>query len=576
MKITFLMAIEDRIWNMRKAAEQLEKTHPQLIEADYYSVWDLSVHTEKIADMRKSAAASDLVFIYFHGGANSLPDFHLLWEEFCGRPIYFESSLPEELAELMPTIGLTPQQYKAISSYFALGTQDNYASMLLYMAREFGGADVEVPAPKPPAEDGLYEDGRVLDPAETEALLQRAAKKDAPVVGIILHQSQILNSNTRHTDALVKSLKDKGAVVLSMFTRMAADEDGKSGMKAAMDRYFKYDGVRLPDVFVVLTGFSISNMSSPGDGSEGRLESIFKEWGVPAIQAMHTRYSLKDYEELPYGLDSMGLSMYVYQPELDGQIISVPAAAQEELDFGGQSRKVFVPIEDRTERVASLAVNWAMLSKKKAEEKKIAILFHCMPGNAKIGVAEGLDTFESVLRLVQRLKEQGVKTDFDINSAQELADRLTSGLTNDLSWESEDKLLEKAAASIGPDVWSKWFKGLTPKMLSQLAKSWGKAPGNAMVCGDSFVVPGLLCGNVFIGMQPARSTGEKAAELYHSTDSTPPYSYLATYRWIAEVFGADAVCHIGTHGSLEWLPGKEVGLSSSDYPDASLASVPNF
>ena len=79
MKITFLMAIEDRIWNMRKAAEQLEKTHPQLIEADYYSVWDLSVHTEKIEDLKKSAASADLVFIYFHGGANSLPDFHLLW-----------------------------------------------------------------------------------------------------------------------------------------------------------------------------------------------------------------------------------------------------------------------------------------------------------------------------------------------------------------------------------------------------------------------------------------------------------------------------------------------------------------
>ena len=576
MKITFLMAIEDRIWNMKKAVELVSASYPGLAQAEYYSVWDLAVHTEKIPQMEASARGSDFVFVYFHGGAQSLPDFHLIWKEFAGRPIYFESSIPEELAELMPTSGLTPAQYKVMSSYFALGTPDNYASMIKYIAREFFGADCEVPAPKPPAEDGFFEGGLVLSDEESEALKKQAAASKKPVIAIIIHHSQVMNGNTRHIEALIKLLREKGAVVLPMFTRMASDEDGRFGVTAAMDRWFTYEGKKLPDLFLVLTGFSLTRMSSPGDGSEIFDRSIFEGWNVPAMQVMTTRYSRHDYEELPYGLDSMGLSMYIFQPELDGQIITVPLGAQEEISEDGASRKVFIPIEDRAKRIADLAVNWAVLSRKEPEEKKIAILFHCMPGNCKIGVAEGLDTFESVRRIALQLKEKGIKTDFDMQSSQELADRLTSGLTNDLSWLSEDAMLEKAAAKVGPEYWTKWFDGLTPKMLSELSKRWGSRPGEPMVVGDSFVIPGLIFGNIFIGMQPARATGEKAAELYHSTDSTPPYSYIATYRWISEIFGADAVCHIGTHGSLEWLPGKEVGLSSSCYPDASLASIPNF
>ena len=134
MKITFLMAIEDRIWNMKKAAELVDSRYPGLIDAEYFSVWDLAVHTEKIPQMELAAKGSDFVFVYFHGGAQSLPDFHLIWKQFAGRPVYFESSIPEELAELMPTSGLTPEQYKVMNSYFSLGTPENYASMMQYIA----------------------------------------------------------------------------------------------------------------------------------------------------------------------------------------------------------------------------------------------------------------------------------------------------------------------------------------------------------------------------------------------------------------------------------------------------------
>ena len=199
-----------------------------------------------------------------------------------------------------------------------------------------------------------------------------------------------------------------------------------------------------------------------------------------------------------------------------------------------------------------------------------------MPGNDKIGCAEGLDTFESVHRMVQRLREDGIHTAFDFENGQEIADKLTSGLTNDLRWISEDAMLEKAAAAVEPEIWKKWFGSISDKVKSELNNTWGNAPGEVMVQDNNLLIPGLLNGNIFIGLQPSRAFGERASELYHSTDSTPPYSYIAYYRWLEECFGANVVYHIGTHGSLEWLPGKEVGLSSDCYPDASLGSLPHL
>lgn len=109
-----------------------------------------------------------------------------------------------------------------------------------------------------------------------------------------------------------------------------------------------------------------------------------------------------------------------------------------------------------------------------------------------------------------------------------------------------------------------------------MEESWGPAPGTVMVSGGQIIIPGIRNGNLFVGLQPLRSAPEQAEELYHSTDSTPPHSYLAFYRWVDEVFGADAVLHVGTHGTLEWLPGKEIGLSSGCFGDICIGGIPHL
>ncbi len=577
VRVLCLIATEDRLWNMRRALRTLNENCPKLIEGICWSVWDISSNPEKIELMMSDADNCDYAVVYFHGGAQSLPDFHLVWERLIARmPVYFESSLPDEISELLPTSGLSAEEYQNVRKYFRYGDEENFRSMLLYIARHWFGAECEVPLPKAPLDEGIYSQNGIMNEESSVALRRQAAKSEKPVVGLILHQSQIANQNTRHIDAILNGLEQEDIVALPLFTRMANDEDDKRGIRHAMERYFVYEGKKLPDVILVLTGFSMTHMGWPGDGVREMVESIFAEWDVPALQVMATRFSPEDYENKPQGMDSMSISTSVFQPELDGQILTVPCAAQVISHEDGVERKVYIPLSDRVERVCKLAANWAKLRRMPNEEKKVAILFNTMPGNAKIGCAEGLDTFESVLRTIDALKDQGVHTEFDFESAQDLVDRLTSGLTNDLRWISEEAMISHAAAAVEPEIWKKWISNLSDKMQSELENTWGKAPGEVMVVDKKILIPGIINGNVFIGLQPSRALGERAMELYHSTDSTPPLSYVAYYRWLAECFGANAVYHIGTHGSLEWLPGKEVGLSHNCYPDAALGSIPHL
>lgn len=577
IRVFCLLATEDRIWNMRRAFRSLENSHSGLVEGSCWSVWDVTTHPEKLPAMMEDAASCDFGIVYFHGGAQSMQDFHLLWGQLAGHmPVYFESSIADEIAEFLTTSGLTPEEYQGIRRYFKYSGEENFRNMLLHIAKLHFGADCDVPEPVAPREEGYYTPGGVLGEAESLSLKQEAAKGERPVVGLILHQTHIANENTRHIDAILEGLAQEGALALPMFTGLANDEDDKRGIRHAMERYFVHEGKRLPHVILVMTGFSLTHMGWPGDGMREMGESIFEAWDVPVLQVMATRFSPEDYEKKPQGMDSMSISTSVFQPELDGQILTVPCAAQVISHEDGVERKVYMPMPDRVERVCKLAVNWAKLGRMPNEEKKIAILFNTMPGNAKIGCAEGLDTFESVLRTIEALKAQGVRTEFDFESAQTLADRLTSGLTNDLRWISEETMIDHAAAAVEPEVWKRWLGHLSDKMQGELEHTWGKAPGRTMVADGKILIPGIINGNIFIGLQPSRAFGERAIELYHSTDSTPPLSYIAYYRWLAECFGANAVYHIGTHGSLEWLPGKEVGLSRSCYPDAALGSLPHL
>ncbi|HWR30854.1 MAG TPA: cobaltochelatase subunit CobN, partial [Negativicutes bacterium] len=234
------------------------------------------------------------------------------------------------------------------------------------------------------------------------------------------------------------------------------------------------------------------------------------------------------------------------------------------------------PIIERMDLLARKAEKWARLRHKPNSKKKVAIIFHNYPPtNASIGNAAGLDSPASVLELLRRMQREG----YDVGTLPEDSRILMNSLiacgTNDREFLGE----KEANAFLGrltAAEYQEWFNRLPSKPAAQLTHDWGTPPGNVFLHKDGLLVPGMQLGNIIVSVQPPRGFGEDPAKIYHSPDCAPTHHYLAFYGWLRESFGVDAVMHIGTHGSLEWLPGKATGLSGECYPELALGDLPNI
>ncbi|MDR1690608.1 MAG: cobaltochelatase subunit CobN, partial [Candidatus Methanoplasma sp.] len=242
-------------------------------------------------------------------------------------------------------------------------------------------------------------------------------------------------------------------------------------------------------------------------------------------------------------------------------------------DAGGYQT---VSIPDRIERISTLAIGWAKLRRTPPEKMKIVInLTMYPPTNDRIGGAAGLDTFESIRNCLISMKEKGYVVDHIPENGNEIVDEILAGVTCDTEWIPDNEIPDRAADLVGLERYMEWYNSISSKAREGLVRSWGDPPGIISVHEGQFIIPGIRNGNVFIGIQPNRGQHEQAERLYHDPDVVMPHQYLAYYRWIRDVFKADCIAHMGTHGTLEWLPGKGNGLSADCYPDVVLDTMPN-
>jgi cobaltochelatase CobN len=244
-----------------------------------------------------------------------------------------------------------------------------------------------------------------------------------------------------------------------------------------------------------------------------------------------------------------------------------------------------LPLIDRCAHMARLAVNWAKLRKTPPEERRIAILFHQYPPkNDRLGAAYGLDSFASVKHICDRLAAEGYMLETNYSDGDSLAFELLDRLTNDRRYLPPERLRERAFDTIQRETSADWHAQRPQRIRRDLEEKWGPSPGVTFVHEGEILIGGLVNGNVFIGMQPSRARMEDGdlpkirldGSAIHDPYLPPTHHYLTFYRWLREVFKAQAVVHIGTHGTLEWLPGKSVGLSEACHPEAAISDLPNL
>jgi len=402
--------------------------------------------------------------------------------------------------------------------------------------------------------------------------------EDKPTVGVIFYRTHWMSGNTAFVDALVEALERAGADPLPVYCySLRADERGEipvlGMLKGRVDC--------LVTTVLASGGSNAADARKAGD-PEGWLEwevPALEALGVPVVQGICTTASHEAWLESDAGLSPLDTAWQVAIPEFDGRIIGVPFSFKERLGAGspvGVPLTLYKADPERTEWLAGLATRFGRLGRVPNEEKKVAVLLSNYPTkHSRVGNAVGLDTPASTVKVLRAMREAGYRVEGEPGEGDELIHALIAAGGHDLEFLSEEQL-RGAAGRLDAGRYAEWFARLPEDLRADVEEHWGPPPGDLYVEGGEFVVAGLKFGNVFVGIQPPRGFGENPIAIYHDPDLPPTHHYLAAYWWLIEEFGAGAIIHLGKHGTLEWLPGKSLGLSPSCAPDAALRDVPLF
>jgi cobaltochelatase CobN len=311
--------------------------------------------------------------------------------------------------------------------------------------------------------------------------------------------------------------------------------------------------------------------ASAGGAEEAWDIGALAQLDVPVLQGLCLTSSRAAWEASDAALSPMDAAMQVAIPEFDGRLITVPFSFKE---LGEDGIPVYAADPDRAARVAGIALRHAALKHKPNAEKKIAVVFTAYPTkHSRVGNAVGLDTPASAVRLLDALRGAGYRVADYPSGGDELIHKLIAAGGHDVEWLTEEQL-RAAPARVPLADYQRWFATLEPELREGILRHWGEAPGSLYVDNGDIVLAALQFDNVMLMIQPPRGFGENPIAIYHDPDLPPSHHYLAAYRWLEQSWGADAVVHLGKHGTMEWLPGKGLGLSAGCAPDAVLGELP--
>jgi cobaltochelatase CobN len=522
-----------------------------------------------------------IVIARVHGGPDDLPGWRRLAQY--ARQTDVRLLLINAVGPLIPEFAAGSTVPVAVldrtAAYLQAGGTSNVANLARFLADEllitnFGSAlPVELPR------HGIYHPDLPREARITEWLDRRDPLR--PTIGVLFYRAHWLSGNLDFVNALVDALEDAGVNALPVFTdslkeSSAEIESPTVAWPAAFDVFYRSDE-RLIDVLVTTMSFAMAEVR---DWSRGGTVHALEALDVPVLQAIASGFPRRQWEASPRGLGSLDTAMNVVVPELDGRIITVPISFKEsESSSGGGSAgnaPRYVPELDRVARVAGLAAKIAALGRIPNARKRIAIILTNAPGKAgRIGNAVGLDSPASLILFFEAMREAG----YLVEGVPLDGDTLIHDLIDKCSYDETILTAEQlagAAARVPVERYVAWFDELPETLKRGMVEKWGPAPGEAYVHNGAITLAGLELGNVFLALQPPRGYGMDPAAIYHQPDLPPPHNYYALYRWLRDEWGADAVIHFGKHGTLEWLPGKGVGLSRDCSPDAFLGDLPLF
>ncbi|MGN6609850.1 MAG: cobaltochelatase subunit CobN, partial [Jatrophihabitans sp.] len=387
-----------------------------------------------------------------------------------------------------------------------------------------------------------------------------------PRVGVVYYRAHELAGNTAFVDALTAALDMAGAQPVPAF---CGSLRGLDSLDAPLLQLLR--GCDALVVTVLAAGGTVPAEASAGGHKENWSIGALADLDIPILQGICLTTSRGAWDDAD-SMSPMDAAMQVAIPEFDGRIIGVPFSFKE---TGADGLQRYVADPERTARLAGLAHAHARLRHVPASRRRIGIVLSSYPTkHSRVGNAVGLDTPASAVRLLAALAAAGVDLGGTVpDDGTELIHRLIAAGGHDAEWLT-DAQLAAAPARVALEDYRRWFDDLPDPLRQDMLRHWGDPPGSLYVDGSDIVLAGLMLGDVALLIQPPRGFGENPIAIYHDPDLPPSHHYLAAYRWLAHGFGADAIVHLGKHGTLEWLPGKGLGNAATCAPDAVLANLP--
>jgi len=567
-RIGLYTATENELGSVQRAAGRLDG-----IDLAVRSESDFDDQTD-VADFVDACADAAAVVLWLHGGEDSMPGYEYAVERLreTGVPLVVKATGDAFARE---DSSLADGDRSRVAAYLDRGGTINLEHCCRFLASEYGGLDVGYDEPTALPTEGVYHPDH---PGIGYDELRETFDPDAPTVAVWFYESHWTHENTRYVDAQVRALEAQGANALPIFCNPAADEAGQENAEWVTDHWLLEDGEPVVDAVLSSFMFSLSmdergrSASDEGDSAE---DVFLDRLGVPVLQTITTMRSRSRYEASDTGVMGFELALSVALPEFDGNLITHPISGKERMDDAadiGSAPKQHFPIAGRVDHAARLAVNWARLQSLDNAEKNVAVVLHNYPpSDDGIGTAFGLDSPASTVNLLEELDARGYSLgDSMPDSGQALINTLTSQLTLDNRWVAPEDVREQSVDVVSTDQYAAWFDQADERFQETIIEEWGDPPERP------FAIPGAEFGNVLVTVQPPRGFGMDPAKVYHDSDLQPPHDYVAFYAWLRNEFSADAVVHLGTHGSLEWLPGKTVGLNGESAPDQLVGDLPNI
>jgi magnesium chelatase subunit H len=459
------------------------------------------------------------------------------------------------ILKFVPTAGaLTDaKHYLYLFCYFLQPTPQNIQSMLLYALVHYVDGEhlkrrlkkIRVPKPEQMPSVAIYHPNAPAlfqSFADYRKWYRKPLDRDS-TIGLLLMRPQVISKTTKHYDALIKAIEAEG---LSVIPAIATLMDNRE----AVSKFFTATGdakARVSQI-VSLTGFSF--VGGPAMNDSAAASEFLRELNLPYRSAVSLdTQTIEAWSDSQTGLNPVQAGMQIAIPEIDG--------ATEPFIYGGIPTRGQEPVAlaDRCQRLARRLKRWHTLQTAPRKDVKLAIVLFCFPANkGNIGTAADLDVFPGVFDVLKRLDAEGYRVELPA-SADDLRERLIDNVSYRMNVQE--------------------YRRLCP-YVREVESDWGTAPGAINTFGKELLIQGLELGNVFIGVQPTFGFEGDPMRLMMARGGSPHHGFMAFYTFLSKVFKADGVIHFGTHGALEFMPGKQIGLSGECWPDRLIDELPNF